>query len=291
MNPAQKKEPPPQTARQALLEMLVAKTPGAFEKHLPLAVRELMEKEPGLLPVHEIADGIHGLSARGQVLETFETGPILARAKDAASEQSVEITVESETDWGDAAEMEVAVHVYRAGRPVLMPFVPTMTCRMKMDEKVWRLDEVAVKLRVPLSDPEFLDGLKQRFGTATQQQRDAVVLRHLRMLTSAESAYAAAYPGIGFTCSLSDLAGSDAGRTGPRAAMLIDDEEAKPLVDGYVYVLSDCAGSPVNHFRLAGVPENPESGQRAFCSDESGEIHYADNGQAASCLEGGEQLP
>lgn len=36
---------PPQTARQALIEMLLAQSPGAFEKHLPEPARKFSCKE------------------------------------------------------------------------------------------------------------------------------------------------------------------------------------------------------------------------------------------------------
>ena len=73
--------------------------------------------------------------------------------------------------------------------------------------------------------------------------------------------------------------------------MLIDDEAAAATVDGYVYVLSDCTGNPVTHFRVVAVPEDPNSTGRAFCSDESGQIQFAEDGRASSCVVGSERLP
>lgn len=286
---ASKKEPPPQTARQALLEMLLAKSPEGLQRHLPSAALAFVKTDTGAFPLQAAFEAIHELRQPGRELETFDDGPTLIRSKD-PREQTIEVSVESELDGGDEVEMELGVHIYRSGRPVPLPFVPTVTCRMTMEEKYWRLSEAALHLRLPLGEPSFYEPFKEKGGAGVQAQ-EAAALRHIRMLSTAEVSYAAAYPGVGFTCSLSDLAGSDAGHPGPRAAMLIDDEAAGATVDGYVYVLSDCTGNPVSHFRVVGVPENPDSATRAFCSDESGQIQFADDGRAASCLTGGERLP
>jgi hypothetical protein len=286
-----KKEPPPQTARQALLEMLLAKTPAVFEKHLPSAAQAFARSELGIMPLQAVFEGLGDLRQPGRKLESFDTGPTLIRTRDSLSEQAIELSVEDEIDGGDQVELRLVAHIYRAGRALPLPFVPTLMCRMTMEEGVWRLGEVALNLRVPLGDSGWLDGVKQQADKGAAQMHEMGVLRHVRTLVATEMTYAGAYPSVGFTCALSDLAGSDAGHPGPRAAMLIDDESASPLSDGYLFVLSDCSGVPVKHFRLAAVPENPENGERAFCSDESGEVRYADDGRAASCLAEGERLP
>src|SRR5690349_718077 len=72
--------PPPQTARQALLEMLFSKSPKAFEKHMPEYVLAVFNKADDgwagryMSPLMEIQRRATG---EGQRLETFETGPLL----------------------------------------------------------------------------------------------------------------------------------------------------------------------------------------------------------------------
>jgi len=282
---------PPQTARQALLEMLLARTPDAFEKHLPSATREFVKTDLGVMPLQAVIGFLGDLQQTGRKLESSETGPTLIRTRDSASEQAIELTVEDEIDGGDQVDLRLAVHIYRAGRALPLPFVPTFDCRMVMEEGVWRLSELALNLRLPLGDAGWLDEVKQKVEKGTAQTHEMLVLRRMRMLLATEMTYAASYPAVGFTCALSDLAGSDAGHPGPRAAMLIDDEQASALSGDYLFALSDCSGGPVRHFKLAAVPQNPENGERAFCSDESGEVRYADDGRAASCLAEGERLP
>jgi type IV pilus assembly protein PilA len=280
-----------QTARQALLEMLLGKTPGAFEKHLPSATQEFVKTDFGAMPMATVASMLGQLQQPGSDLETFETGSTLLRVEEPRNEGSIELSVEDEIDGGDEAQLRLALHIYRGGRAMPLPFVPTFVCRMMMEEDVWRLNEIALDLRLPLGDAGWLDEVKQKVEKGTAQAHEMLVLRRMRMLLAAELTYANAYPAVGFTCTASDLAGSDAGHPGPRAAMLIQDEAASPLADEYAFVLSDCRGAPAKHFRLAAVPENPENGERAFCSDESGKIRFAEDGRAASCLEAGERLP
>jgi hypothetical protein len=290
MGPTKQKERP-QTARQALLEMLLARTPEAFEKHLPSATREFVKTDLGIMPLQGVIGFLGDLQQTGRKVESFDTGATLIRMRDSGNEQAIELSVDDEIDGGDQVDLRLVAHIYRAGRAMPLPFVPTFDCRMMMEEGVWRLSEVALNLRLPLGDAGWLDEVKQRVEKGTAQTHEMLVLRRMRMLLATELTYAGAYPMVGFTCTLSDLAGSDAGHPGPRAAMLIDDEMASPLSDDYLFALSGCSGGPVKHFKLAAAPQNPENGERAFCSDESGEFRYADDGRAASCLAEGERLP
>ena len=64
----------PQTARQALIEMLFSKTPGTFEKHLPQATRAALRKARAdsggtMLDGFSLLTG--RLNAAGQQLQTF----------------------------------------------------------------------------------------------------------------------------------------------------------------------------------------------------------------------------
>jgi len=52
-------------------------------------------------------------------------------------------------------------------------------------------------------------------------------------------------------------------------------------------VISSCDGS---HYKIVGEPAAPDSGQRAFCSDESGTIRASADGKATSCLSSGEEI-
>lgn len=206
---------PPQTARQALLEMFLGTTPGAFEKHLPKATQAFLKTDGGKeLPVSELFEISSEIRQPGRILETFDEGPILLRSQDRSAEQTVEVSVESEADSGDEDDFQLSVRIYRAGRPIPLPFLPTFTCIMKMESEAWRLDAILVNLRIPIGDPNFLDNLSHRMGAVGSMTEESQGLRHLRAIASAQESYAAAFPNRGFACSLADLGGTGDGTPG-----------------------------------------------------------------------------
>ncbi len=112
----------------------------------------------------------------------------------------------------------------------------------------------------------------------------------MRVLETAETTYAAAYPGRGYTCFLSDLDGFGGGQPNEHQAMLIESGLASGKKNGCVFTLSGCDGVPASKFRLTAAPAEPSAGVRAFCSDQSAVIRYAADGKAATCLSAGKPL-
>jgi TonB family protein len=55
--------------------------------------------------------------------------------------------------------------------------------------------------------------------------------------------------------------------------------------NGYSFAISGCDAS---HYQFVAEPAVPDSGQRAFCSDESGTVRASADGKAATCLSSGE---
>jgi hypothetical protein len=281
---------PKQTARQALLEMFFGQKPGAFEKHLPTAMHEFLKGGNSGISVNELLQAVNEIRQSGREMETFDEGPVLLHSRDSRTEQNIEISVESESDRGDEYEIRLAIALYRNGRPLPLPFSPTLICTMKTDSDVWRLDDLLLNLRVPVGDPDFLATLNQRIEATKVEPQEGAALRSLRSIATAEVSYAAAFPNVGFTCSLSDLGGTGASQPSPRGAMMLDSGFSN-AVEGYTFSITDCSGSPAQHFQIMAVPQSTEDGQRAFCEDESGRIRYAEDGQAAACLSAGEPLP
>jgi len=56
---------------------------------------------------------------------------------------------------------------------------------------------------------------------------------------------------------------------------------------GYVYVVSGCDGT---QYKIVAEPEINDSGQQAFCSDETGAMRAASDGKATTCLSSGEPV-
>ena len=254
---------PKQTARQALLEMFFGQKPGAFEKHLPTAIHEFLKAGNSGISVNELLQAVNEIRLSGRQMETFDEGPVLLHSRDSRAEQNIEISVESESDRGDEYEIRLAIALYRNGRALPLPFSPTLICTMKMDSDVWRLDDLLLSLHLPVGDPDFLATLSQRIGATKVEPQEGAALRSLRSIATAEVSYAAAFPNVGFTCSLSHLGGTGASQPSPRAAMMLDSGFSN-AVEGYTFSITDCSGRPANHFQVVAVPQNTEDGQRAF---------------------------
>lgn len=114
---------------------------------------------------------------------------------------------------------------------------------------------------------------------------EASAVSGIRAITTAEHAYDAAYPDIGYTCSLSSLgppaSGQPASSTG---SDILDPVISAGVKSGYTFALSNCTGTPYSNYESSAAPVTVGgTGQRAFCSDSSGIIQYAVDGTVASC--------
>ncbi|HZP16891.1 MAG TPA: hypothetical protein VFB00_02925 [Terriglobales bacterium] len=273
-----------QTARQALLEMFFSEKANHLEKHLPDATRRSFKKfDAGdgrgiLAQFGEIAAKVKAL---GPGFQTFDTGPVLLSAEDPREPgDKVEVTVETDDLVGDEDQIELSVHRSRNGKEESWPVVPRFTFTMKQDADIWRLNEISVKLRVPLADPEFLktvEGLQR-------EQNEQMIIWIVRSVNTAETSYKAAHNS--FACSFSALAKSGAPDSGQNP-YLYDPQLASGKKHGYVFAISGCDSA---HYKIAAEPAVSDSGQRAFCSDEGGTIRAAGDGKATTCLRGGEPV-
>ena len=108
----------------------------------------------------------------------------------------------------------------------------------------------------------------------------------LRTINTAEVAYSSTYPSVGFT----DLPSLGAGGAGPctaavsTAACLLDDSVAQPpnFKSGYIFSVTLGDDAPYVVYTATGYPQVlGQSGQRAFCTDQSGVIRA--NATAGTC--------
>ena len=291
----------PQTARQALIEMFFSKTPGMFAKHLPAATIAALEKSGALANLQQYSTFITQLQAQGHTIQTFETGSVLLASEDAKTGQKAEITVENDTLRGDQDDIELMIHATKDGQEPMSPFMPQMVFSMKQEAAIWKLNEISFTIHVPLADPKFLAAITQKMtpqvGSAALTQHgevssalagsDANVLAAMRMILTAEVTYAATYPTVGFTCTLSDLDGFGGGQPNEHQAMLINSGLASGKRYGFVFTLSGCGAAPASAFHLTAVPNANTFGRKAFCADQSAVIRSSANGNAAACLASG----
>lgn len=272
--------PTPQTARQALIEMFFGQAPNHLEKHLPDITRRSLNKlsSPGgenyLSEFSAIATQAR---AGGNSFQTFDTGPTLLLAEDphpglnGTEPDKIEITVERDDLIGDEDQIELALHLSRNGKEQALPVIPRFTFTMQTEADVWRLNEISVTVRVPLADPNFLKTMED----SQRARNEMMTMSMLRMVTGAETNYSKAKGR--FACSLTALG----------VQYLYDPELVKGSKNGYNYVISGCDPS---HYKVVAEPAVSDSEQRAFCSDESGDIRAASDGKGTTCLSSGETV-
>lgn len=315
----------PQTARQALMEMFSLKTSGTFVKHLPAATVSALEKSGALKTLQQYSLLTSQFHSTGNSLETFDAGSVLLASTDPKTNQKVEVVVEKDSLQGDDDNIELSFRTYKNQQLQRTPFMPRITFAMKMESGVWKLNEILVSVRVPLSDPDFLksitDGIKSRTATPPQpqiqltqnqftqaqpfpsqpapnqpgQSQPAILNRGfdnsiqaaMRSILTAEIAYSATYRSVGYTCTLSDLDGFGGGEPNEHQAMLIPSGLASGKKFGYDFTISGCMGRPATSFQLVAAPRGNNFGRRAFCADQSGAIRYSSDGNPATCLASG----
>jgi type IV pilus assembly protein PilA len=307
---AQETSAPPQTARQALMEMLFSKTKGTFWKHLPEATRAAFEKSGAVAAFHQYSTMVTQVQS-SQNMQTFETGAVMVAGEDPKTGNKFEMIVERDTLRGERDDIEVSFKTYKDGQPQRTPFMPNVTFSMKKEAQLWTLNEVSITIHLPLADPDMLKALTEKMqwkpemhvqtaldnGASTETPRpvltagnvptdansDTLVINAMRTIISAQNTYASTYPEVGYTCTLSNLDGFGAEEPGPHQAMLISSSLAGGRRYGYIFTLSGCAGAPAAKFLLTAIPNEPGLGRKVFCADASGEIRSTDESHASSC--------
>lgn len=102
----------------------------------------------------------------------------------------------------------------------------------------------------------------------------------LRTVNTAEVIYSTTYPATGYT-NLSSLGGTSCTVATSTMPCLIDNVLASGTKSGYKFSATAASGTPaVTYTSLATAASQGQSGQRSFCSDQSGVLYY---GAGATC--------
>jgi prepilin-type N-terminal cleavage/methylation domain-containing protein len=116
---------------------------------------------------------------------------------------------------------------------------------------------------------------------------EASAVSAVRSITTAEHAYAETYVDLGYTCSLSSLGPPASGQPlSSSGSDMLDPVISSGTKSGYSFGISNCSSTvPVTQYQSSAVPLIVgQSGQRSFCSDASGIIHFADDGTTTTCV-------
>jgi type IV pilus assembly protein PilA len=99
---------------------------------------------------------------------------------------------------------------------------------------------------------------------------EASAVGSIRTINTSEVTYASTYPNVGFG-DLSQLGGAGGSATG---AGLLDAVLASGVKSGYAFAVATAGANPATTYTVNGDPQNSQTGQRHFCSDQSGVIRY-----------------
>jgi type IV pilus assembly protein PilA len=121
---------------------------------------------------------------------------------------------------------------------------------------------------------------------------EAAAVSAVRTLNSAEITFSMAYPQHGFTCGLARLGPPPSGQSvGFNFADLVDNNLAAGVKSGYSFAVTGCGTLPHTNYRSDATPVSiGKTGQRGFCSNETGVISFSTTGTAANCTVGTNNL-
>ena len=110
---------------------------------------------------------------------------------------------------------------------------------------------------------------------------EASAVGSIRTVNTAEVTYNSTYPNVGFNV-LANLGGAGGSATG---AGLIDSVLASSVKSGYQFLVTTAGATgsgPATTYTVQGDPQNSQTGQRHFYSDQSGVIRYNVSIQASA---------
>lgn len=117
------------------------------------------------------------------------------------------------------------------------------------------------------------------FMRSRMRANEANAVACIRVVHTAAVTYSITYSGLGYPALLANLGGASPCTATPTTACLIDDVLAHGVKDGYSYVWTGDGLTPSVGFTLTSAPQVVgSSGQRMFCTDQTGSIYYDPSG-------------
>ena len=281
--------PPPQSARQALLEMFLGKGEDDLTKHLPeVAHQALIHKgdSPETNVILKISTIGRQLTAQGEHFESFETGPNLLISEQNNGHEKYEIAVEHDTLLGEDDEIELSVHYYKDGQLQSLPVVPRLIFTLRQEKEIWRLTEVTAAIHAPLTDPDYLKGLRKD----QNESNETAARNRMVAIATAETNYATRHPDRGYACTLATIFAPEPGAMPGENGFVYDPGQGNEEWSGYRFALMGCDGSPAARYRITAMPLEPDAGMKTFCADESGAFKFVTTGKGSTCFSRGQSV-
>ena len=190
---AQIQQPPPQTARQAVLEMLFSKSSRHSKnmspsRHWKFSTKQIVDRPPpswGHWPRSNIRQ-----QPKGSTWKHSKPGRCFSTAEGAQGihQQRVEVAVERDDLSGDDDQIELSIHIYKDGMPSRLPVVPGLILDLKQQKDIWRLSQITVALHVPPSDPEYVKGIAEEMRKNRQRMTEFGALGSMQQMKEKEIA-------------------------------------------------------------------------------------------------------
>lgn len=119
-------------------------------------------------------------------------------------------------------------------------------------------------------------------GSLKKKANDLSAIQSIHTIINAENMYESNYPTSGYACSIAALGGDPkSGAPSATSAQLIQPDLASGVKSGYIFNITNCSKvnvggtDRITGYTITAVPETVGStGDRAFCSDQSGIIKF-----------------
>jgi type IV pilus assembly protein PilA len=112
---------------------------------------------------------------------------------------------------------------------------------------------------------------------------EASAVASLRVINTAAVTYSITYPNMGYPAQLATLGGANPCTASSANACLIDDILAQGNKAGYSFVWTGDGLVPSFNFLVTSAPQViGSSGERMFCTDQTGVIHYDPTGSGCT---------
>jgi type IV pilus assembly protein PilA len=121
------------------------------------------------------------------------------------------------------------------------------------------------------------------FLSSRQRANEASAVAAIRVINTAAVTYSFTYPDLGYPALLTTLGGVNPCTASPAQACLLDDLLAQGVKSGYSFVFEGDGIVPSVSYTITGAPQVVgSSGQRMFCTDQSGIMHYDPSGSGCT---------
>jgi type IV pilus assembly protein PilA len=111
------------------------------------------------------------------------------------------------------------------------------------------------------------------------QANEASAVGSVRMINTSAVTYSSTYADVGFPVNMADMGGVNPCSASPTSACILEDTIAQGMKSGYSFVWTGDGAIPSVAYLLTGTPlVVGGSGQRMFCTDQTGVIRFDASG-------------